>query len=78
MDEQGRPARDPAGASHVGAIESSADFGHRLHAEAVRRDLKRDARVVVVSDGAEYNAIIAARCCLYSGRFEDFWADCAS
>jgi len=24
------------------------------------------------------NAIIAARCCLYSGRFEDFWADSAS
>lgn len=24
------------------------------------------------------NAIIAARCCLYSGRFEDFWADNAS
>jgi hypothetical protein len=23
------------------------------------------------------NAIIAARCCLYSGRFEDFWADSA-
>ena len=24
------------------------------------------------------NAIAAARCCLYSGRFEDFWADSAS
>ena len=24
------------------------------------------------------NAIIAARCCLYSGRFEDFWANIAS
>lgn len=24
------------------------------------------------------NAIVAARCCLYSGRFEDFWADSAS
>ena len=24
------------------------------------------------------NAIIAARCCIYSGRFEDFWADAAS
>jgi hypothetical protein len=24
------------------------------------------------------NAIIAARCCLYSGRFEDFWADIGS
>jgi len=24
------------------------------------------------------NAIVAARCCLYSGRFEDFWADAAS
>ena len=24
------------------------------------------------------NAIIAARCCLYSGRFEDFWADTGS
>jgi hypothetical protein len=23
------------------------------------------------------NAIIAARCCLYSGRFEQFWEDTA-
>jgi len=24
------------------------------------------------------NAIIAARCCLYSGRFEQFWEDTGS
>lgn len=59
LDEQGRPVRDPASTSYVGAIESSADFGQRLHAEAVRRGLRQAARVVVLSDGAEYNATIA-------------------
>ena len=59
LDEAGRPVRDPASASYVGAIEESVDFGHRLHAEAVRRGLARAARVAVLSDGAEYNATIA-------------------
>jgi hypothetical protein len=59
FDEQGRPVRDPGSTSYVGAIENSNDFGHRLHAEAVRRGLKPNLQTVVLSDGAEYNATIA-------------------
>jgi hypothetical protein len=58
LDKEGRPVRDPDSTTYVGAIESSADFGYRLHAEAVRRGLKRAKRVVVLSDGADYNATI--------------------
>lgn len=59
LDEGGHPVRDPESTSYVGAIESSADFGHRIRAEAVRRGIERAAKVVVLSDGAEYNATIA-------------------
>ena len=59
LDEEGNPRRDPDSTSYVGAIESSADFGQRLYAEAVRRGLKRADRTAVLSDGAEYNAKIA-------------------
>jgi hypothetical protein len=59
LDEEGRPMRDPASTSYVGAIEESVDFGHRLVAEATRRGLGRAARVAVLSDGADYNATIA-------------------
>jgi len=59
LDEAGRPVRDPQSTSYVGAIEKSVDFGHRLHAEAVRRGLLRAERVVVLSDGAAYNKSIA-------------------
>lgn len=59
LDGEGHPLRDPESTSYVGAIESSADFGHRLYAEAVRRGLKRAEKSVVLSDGADYNATIA-------------------
>jgi hypothetical protein len=59
LDEEGRPVRDPDSTSYVGAIESSADFGNRLHAEAVRRGLTQAGQTVVLSDGADYNATIA-------------------
>jgi hypothetical protein len=59
LDKEGNPRRDPDSTSYVGAIESSADFGQRLYAEAVRRGLKRAARTAVLSDGADYNAKIA-------------------
>lgn len=59
QDEDGNPVRDPESTSYVGAIESSADFGNRLYAEAVRRGLHRAAKTAVLSDGAEYNATIA-------------------
>ncbi len=57
-DEEGNPIRDPDTTSYTGAIEPSVDFGHRLHAEAVRRGLKRAQKTVVLSDGAEYNHTI--------------------
>lgn len=59
LDEEGNPVRDPDSTTYVGAIETSVDFGHRLHAEAVRRGLARAAVVVVLCDGAKYNAAIA-------------------
>lgn len=59
LDEEGNPVRDQGSTSDVGAIEPSADFGNRLHAEAVRRGLARAEKRVVLSDGADYNATIA-------------------
>ena len=59
VDEGGGPVREPQSTSYVGAIEPSADFGNRLHAEAMRRGLGRAHKVAVLSDGAEYNATIA-------------------
>lgn len=59
-DEQGRPVRDPASTTYVGAIENSVDFGHRIFGEALRRGLRHARRVVVLFDGAAYNKSIAA------------------
>jgi hypothetical protein len=53
-DEKGRPIRDDASASFVGAIESAAPFGWRLYAEAVRRGLFTAKRVVCLTDGAQW------------------------
>lgn len=53
-DERGRPVRDPASTSFVGAIETAEVFGHRIYAEAVRRGLNRAKRVVVLGDGAAW------------------------
>lgn len=60
LDEEGRAVRAPATTSYVGAIENSVDFGHRIHAEAVRRGLANARRVVVLTDGAAYNKTIIA------------------
>lgn len=54
FDEEGRPIRDPASTSFTGAIETSAVFGWRIYAEAVRRGLYEAKRVVVLTDGAEW------------------------
>lgn len=59
LDEEGRPVRDEASTSYVGAIAASVDFGHRLYGEAMRRGVARAGRVVVLSDGAAYNKSIA-------------------
>jgi hypothetical protein len=55
VDEEGRPQRDPHSTTYVGAIESSACFGWRLYAEAVRRGLDRAQQVIALTDGARYN-----------------------
>lgn len=54
FDEEGRPIRDPATTSFVGAIEPAERFGWRLYAEAVRRGLFDAKRVVCLGDGAQW------------------------
>jgi len=60
LDEKGRPMRDPASTTYVGAIENSTEFGYRIFGEAVRRGMKNARRVVLLTDGASYNKTIAA------------------
>jgi len=54
FDKEGRPIRDPASTSFTGAIEPAAQFGWRIHTEAVRRGLFHAKRAVVLTDGAEW------------------------
>lgn len=58
VDDKGRPVRDPASTTYVGAIERSVDFGHRIHGEATRRGMAGARRVAVITDGAAYNKSI--------------------
>ena len=51
-DEKGRPMRDAASTSFVGAIEPAEAFGARLEAEALRRGLDQARKVVLLADGA--------------------------
>jgi hypothetical protein len=60
VDEQGRPVRDNASTTFVGAIENSEAFGQRIYVEAVRRGLEDAGKVVIIADGARYNWEIAA------------------
>jgi hypothetical protein len=41
LDEKGRPKRDEASTTYVGAIETAEEFGWRIHGEAERRGLRR-------------------------------------
>lgn len=52
VDEKGRPLRDEAATTYVGAIETAAEFGWRIYGEAARRGLRRAAQVIVIADGA--------------------------
>jgi hypothetical protein len=54
VNEKGRPIRDDASASFVGAIETAGEFQWRIYAEAVRRGLFEARRVVCLTDGAEW------------------------
>lgn len=58
LDEDGKPQRDPASTTYVGAVEASMDFGYRIKAEALRRGLHGAGRVVALTDGAAYNKTI--------------------
>ena len=60
LDAKGRPVRDEASTTYVGAIEPVEAFGIRLYAEAVRRGVQRAARVSVLGDGAPWIWGIAA------------------
>ena len=53
-DEKGRPQRDEASTTYVGAIEPAAEFGWRIYGEAERRGLRRALQVIVIGDGAQW------------------------
>ncbi len=54
VDEKGRPVRDQAATTYVGAIETAAEFGWRIYGEAERRGLRRSAQVIFIGDGAPW------------------------
>jgi len=60
LDDEGRPVRDAASTTYVGAIEGAEAFGRRLYAEAVRRGVQRAEQVIVLGDGAPWIWGIAA------------------
>lgn len=53
-DEKGRPQRDEASTTYVGAIEAVTEFGWRIYGEAERRGLRRAATVIFLGDGAPW------------------------
>jgi predicted CoA-binding protein len=59
FDDEGRPLRDRASMSFVGAIENAERFGSRVYDEAQRRGLYRARRVATLSDGAEWAKSLA-------------------
>ena len=59
VDEAGRPVRDEASTTYVGAIETSEQFGRRIYAEAIRRGLDGARKVVIIGDGAPWIWILA-------------------
>ena len=52
VDEQGHPWRDLDSTTYVASFETAADFGHRLHREALRRNLLQAGKVIILGDGA--------------------------
>jgi hypothetical protein len=53
-DEQGRPVRDEVSTTYTGAIETAAEFGHRLYTEAWERGWSHADKKVIIGDGAEW------------------------
>jgi hypothetical protein len=54
QDQEGFPVRDPNSTTYTGAIETAAEFGKRLYAEAQNRGWSRARKKVVLGDGAEW------------------------
>ena len=54
IDEEGRPVRDDASTTYVGAIETAEEFGRRTFTEAIRRGSRCAERIVVLGDGAPW------------------------
>ena len=54
LDDRGRPVRDEASTTYVGAIETAEAFGGRIYTEAVRRGMTHAAQVIVLGDGAPW------------------------
>lgn len=52
LDPKGRPLRDEASTTYVGAIETAEEFGQRIFAEAIRRGCRRAEKMIVLGDGA--------------------------
>jgi hypothetical protein len=53
-DREGFAIRDPNSTTYTGAIESAAEFGKRLYAEAQNRGWSRARKKVIMGDGAEW------------------------
>lgn len=53
-DLEGYPIRDPDSTTYVAAIETAAEFGRRIYAEACQRGWDRARKKVVIADGAEW------------------------
>jgi hypothetical protein len=53
-DKEGYALRDPDSTTYTGAIETAAEFGQRLYAEAQNRGLSRALKKVIMGDGAEW------------------------
>jgi hypothetical protein len=60
-DQEGRPVRDPESTTYVGALETSHDFGWRIHEEAQKRGVHHADQVVILTDGARYNKTIVEK-----------------
>jgi hypothetical protein len=54
LDEKGRPVRDDASTTYVGAIETAEEFGPRIFTEAIRRSSRCAERIIVLGDGASW------------------------
>jgi hypothetical protein len=54
LDAQGRPIRDAASTTYVGAIEEAQQFGRRLYTEAWQRGWSRADKKVVLGDGSDW------------------------